>query len=233
MHELKIKDQTPHIAKHVLGDCASSEVYLMDCMELMAQYPDNYFDLAVVDPPYGKRPTRGKNGFGSSETINFQPDDDKWDVKPNKEYFEELFRVSKNQIIWGGNYFIENLYATNCFLIWDKLTGENPYADCEMAWTSFNSVVKKYTKLWLGSHCKDVFDLIHPTQKPVSLYEWIFKNYTTEGMKILDTHLGSGNIAVACHYFGVDLVGCEIDTEYYNGALKNYKDNTAQTLLTF
>jgi len=202
-----------------------------DNMDLMARYSDNYFDLAVVDPPYGKRPTRGKNGFGSSKTINFQPKDDNWDIKPNKKYFDELFRVSKNQIIWGGNYFIENLYSTNCFLIWDKLTGKNPYADCEIAWTSFNSVVKKYTKLWLGAHCKDVLELIHPTQKPVSLYEWLLIYYAKEGDKILDTHLGSGSIAIACHNLGFDLTACELDQEYYDKAIKRISNHVSQTKL--
>ena len=200
----------------------------IDCLIGMEEYEDKYFDLAIVDPPYGKRPTRGKNGFGSSETINIQPKDDKWDIKPNNEYFNELFRVSKNQIIWGGNYFIENLHSTNCFLIWDKLTGSNPYADCEMAWTSFNSVVKKYTKLWLGTHCKDKFGLIHPTQKPSSLYEWILENYAKPNDKILDTHVGSASSLIACEDMGFEYVGFELDKDYYDSAQKRLEQFRSQ-----
>ena len=207
------------------------EVTNEDNMQLMSRYPDNYFELAIVDPPYGKRPTRGKNGFGAANTIKFQSSDDKWDIKPNTDYFNELFRASKNQIIWGGNYFLEHLKSTNCFIVWDKKTGKNPYADCELAWTSFNSVVKKFSMFWLGAHCKDLGNLIHPTQKPVALYKWLLMNYAKEGDKILDTHLGSGSIALACHELGFELTACELDSEYYDAALKRFKQQTAQLRL--
>lgn len=197
-------------------------------MEYMATLDDNAFDLAIVDPPYGKRPTRGVNGFGSSKTINFQSSDDVWDIKPSSIYFRELLRVSKNQIIWGGNYFIEHLYSTNCFLIWDKKNGNNPYADCELAWTSYSSVAKKFELFWLGAHCKDTLGIIHPTQKPVKLYKWLLKNYANEGDKILDTHLGSGSIAIACHDMKFDLVGCEIDKEYFDNAVKRFNEHKKQ-----
>tara|TARA_Y100001963_G_scaffold53759_1_gene75321 strand:+ start:49 stop:675 length:627 start_codon:yes stop_codon:yes gene_type:complete len=200
-----------------------------DCMNVMKDYEDNHFDLAICDPPYGKKPLRNADGFGSKR--KFKKDDDKWDIKPKKEYFDELFRVSKNQIIWGGNYFIDNLYPTNSIIVWDKLTGKNPFSDCEIAWTSHSSNIKKFTLQWLGSHCHRIEHLIHPTQKPVKLYEWLLNNYAEKGQKILDTHLGSGSIAIACHYFGVDLLGIEIDKEYYEKAKDRIDKLTRQGVL--
>tara|TARA_Y100001963_G_scaffold135288_1_gene196730 strand:- start:321 stop:920 length:600 start_codon:yes stop_codon:yes gene_type:complete len=198
-------------------------------MNVMKDYDDNHFDLAIVDPPYGKKPLRNADGFGGER--KFKKNDDSWDIKPNKEYFDELFRVSKNQIIWGGNYFINNLYSTNSMIVWDKLTGANPFSDCEVAWTSHTSNIKKFTLQWLGSHCHRVEELIHPTQKPIKLYDWILHNYAEKGQKILDTHLGSGSIAIACHYFGVDLVGVEIDEEYYNKTKERIDELTKQETL--
>lgn len=236
MQNIKIKDQNPHCSKHVLGDCASSEVYLMDCMDLMAKYPDNYFDLAVVDPPYGISYARGKNGFGN--TIKNLPKlkDVSWDSEiPTKEYFTELFRVSKNQIIWGGNYFTEYLKPTNSWIIWDKIGEmklENPFSDCEMAWTSFNSVTKKITFRQQGfiSDSKDS-KRIHPTQKPTELYSWIFSKYATEGMKVLDTHLGSGSSRISANKANLNFVGCEIDEEYFKKSCKRYDDFVSQVRL--
>ena len=192
-----------------------------DNMELMARYPDNYFDLAIVDPPYGI----------NVKTRVFD-DGKKWDNEiPKKEYFTQLFRVSKNQIIWGGNYFLDYLDATSCFIVWDKLNTDKANKwTCEIAWTNFikNSNIVKAERA--GEHGFYVVDCarIHPTQKPIKLYEWLLINYANEGDKILDTHLGSGSIALACHNLGFDLVGCELDTEYYDAACKRLKQHQAQ-----
>jgi site-specific DNA-methyltransferase (adenine-specific) len=196
-----------------------------DCMALMARYPDKYFDLAVVDPPYGHNAldgSRTKNKYGINRGEN-------WDCyRPDKIYFNELQRVSKNQIIWGGNYFISDLVDTKCFIIWDKKIAEgmNNYAMCEMAWTSFNDrPAKIYRKIASGEH------RIHPTQKPVALYKWLLHNYAKPGDHILDTHLGSASIAIACHDYGYDLTGCELDPEYFAAAMKRVEAHTAQQKL--
>jgi len=206
------------------------EITNEDNMQMMARYEDNHFDLAIVDPPYGKKPSRNKDGLGVAKR-NFESGCDDWDIKPNKHYWKELFRVSKNQIIWGGNYFIENLYSSNSFVIWDKERIGNIYADCEMAWTSFNSVAKIFKFQWHGmlqGDMKNKEQRIHPTQKPVKLYEWLLMNYAKDGDKILDTHLGSGSIAIACHNLGFDLTACELDTEYYNAAMKRINEHKQQ-----
>ena len=181
-----------------------------DNMALMARYPDNYFDLAIVDPPYGiDINSSGRLGHygGKGKT---------WDSElPSDEYFVELARVSKNQIIWGGNYF--DLPPTRCFLIWDKQQPEGvSFASCEYAWTSFDKSAKTFYKRPQNA---DSYR-IHPTQKPVKLYEWILDNYTKEGDKILDTHLGSGSIAIACHNRKFELTACELDEDYYKAAIK-------------
>tara|TARA_R110002012_G_scaffold306138_1_gene510647 strand:- start:2 stop:649 length:648 start_codon:yes stop_codon:yes gene_type:complete len=204
-----------------------------DNMELMIRYPDNYFELAIVDPPYGinanlKRADTGKNKHIKQKDYHVG----NWDNEiPNEEYFKELKRVSKNQIIWGGNYFLDYLKATSCFIVWDKKNGENYYADCELAWTSFKTSVRKFEWRWHGflqQNMKDKQERIHPTEKPVKLYEWLLMNYAKEGDKILDTHLGSGSIALACHNLGFELTGCELDTEYYDEACKRLKQHQAQ-----
>ena len=204
-----------------------------DNMELMARYEDNYFDLAIVDPPYGinadkKRGDTGKNSHIKQKDYHFGD----WDSKtPPKKYFSELFRVSKNQIIWGGNYFLNNLNSTSCFIVWDKKNGDNLYADCELAWASFKSAVRKFEWKWHGflqQNMKSKQDRIHPTEKPIQLYEWLLMNYAKEGDKILDTHLGSGSIAIACHNLGYDLTACELDTEYYNSAIKRIEQHKQQ-----
>jgi site-specific DNA-methyltransferase (adenine-specific) len=205
------------------------ELLNIDCMEYMKSCKDKEFDLAIVDPPYGldEKLRSGKDtGFGAkslNELVNKG-----WDIKPSKEYFTELFRVSKNQIIWGGNYFIDNLYPTQCFLIWDKMNGTNDMADAELAWTSYERGVRMFR---MHHFSKGYGKKIHPTQKPIQLYKWILKRFATEGMKILDTHLGSGSIAIACYYAELDFVGCEIDKTYYDGAMKRFKDETKQTVL--
>jgi len=192
-----------------------------DNMELMSRYDDNYFDLAIVDPPYGI----------DVKTRVFN-DNKEWDNEiPPKEYFDELFRVSKNQIIWGANYFLDYLSKTRSMIVWDKLnTDRTAKWTCEIAWTSFNknSYIVKAERP--GEHGFYVVDCkrIHPTQKPVKLYEWLLINYAKEGDKILDTHLGSGSIAIACHNLGYDLTACELDKEYYEAAMKRLNEHTAQ-----
>jgi len=193
-----------------------------DCMELMKRYDDNHFELAIVDPPYG---------IGiSGNPVRQQQEKKQWDnAIPNKEYFNELKRVSKNQIIWGGNYFIEYLQNTRCFICWDKKQSENfSLAMCEMAWTSFNETAKCFYLRVVGA---DITKRIHPTQKPVALYKWLLQNYAKEGDKILDTHMGSGSIAIACHYMGFDLTACELDKEYYEQAMQKIEDQTRQKTL--
>lgn len=207
-----------------------------DNMDLMARYDDNHFDLAIVDPPYGinanlKRADTGKNKHIKQKDYHVGD----WDNEiPNKEYFKELKRVSKNQIIWGGNYFLDYLKATSCFIVWDKKNGENYYADCELAWTSFKTSVRKFEWRWHGflqQNMRDKQERIHPTEKPVKLYEWLLMNYAKEGDKILDTHLGSGSIAIACHNLGFDLTACELDKEYYDSAMKRLHDHQLQIKL--
>jgi len=189
-------------------------------MEAMKDMPDNAYDLAIVDPPYG---------IGiSSNPVRQQHKKKQWDSEiPKEDYFNELKRVSKNQIIWGGNYFLDYLRATQCFLIWDKKQPHDfSLAMCEMAWTSFQSPAKIWTRSVLAEQGK-----IHPTQKPVKLYEWLLTNYAKEGDKILDTHLGSGSIAIACHNLKFDLTGYELDTEYYEAAVKRLEQHRKQLQL--
>jgi site-specific DNA-methyltransferase (adenine-specific) len=220
------------------------EITCEDCMDLMARYPDNYFDLAVVDPPYGIGVNKGGHtlaGNGNFKGGNFKVAARKykggeWDNEPPKqEYFKELFRVSKNQIVWGANHFIERMpYNSSGWIVWDKDNGESYQADCELAWTSYDKAVRKFNYRWWGllqQNMKNKEERIHPTQKPVKLYEWIFSNYAEKGQKILDTHLGSGSIAIAAHNYGMKLTGCEIDREYYDAAYKRFKTVTSQTAL--
>ena len=201
-------------------------------LELMSRYPDNYFELAIVDPPYGlgDRLTKGgdKGSMGSLKKLA----DKKvttWDDKiPLPEYFIELQRVSKKQIIWGGNYFLDYLGKTDGFVVWDKMNGTNPMADAELAWQN----VKGTTRMFRWHHFSgERTKKIHPTQKPAKLYEWLLMQYAKEGDKILDTHLGSGSIAIACHNLGFNLTACELDKEYYNNAMKRIKQHTDQQRL--
>jgi site-specific DNA-methyltransferase (adenine-specific) len=199
-----------------------------DNMELMLRYEDNHFDLAIVDPPYCIKNKISK-GSGMMKKYVSKTNKIDWDNNPpTKEYFNELFRVSKNQIIWGGNYFINNLKNTSCFVVWDKQNGTNNMADCELAWTSFKSSVRMYRgHIFKGIGCTN-YKAIHETQKPVKLYEFCLMNYAKEGDKILDTHLGSGSIAIACHNLGYDLTACELDKEYYEAAMKRFKQHQSQ-----
>jgi site-specific DNA-methyltransferase (adenine-specific) len=205
-----------------------NEVFLTDCMEYMAGVPNGFFDLCICDPPYGIKTSmqdnRKRGKIGSHYKIK------KWDNKiPDKTYFIELFRISKFQIIWGGNYFIENLKNTSCFIIWDKKTVGNT-ADCEIAWTSFRTAIKKFTYLWEGfwqENMKNKEKRIHPTQKPVALYKWILQNYAKPGWTIFDSHVGSGSIRVACHDLGFDFTGCELDPDYHRDQEERFQNHIA------
>lgn len=221
-------------------------------MEYMRTVPDKYFDLALVDPPYGigedgkKNESRGSKRDsekfkGSKNTTGAQIPSTKflqkeWDKEPPPpEYFKELIRVSKNQIIFGANHFADRFKSnSSCWIVWDKVNGESDFADCELAYTSFKTAVRKFTFTWNGMLQGDMKNKeirIHPTQKPVKLYDWILANYCEKDARVLDTHLGSGSSAIAAHYYGVDFVGCELDKDYYEGAIKRFKFQTSQKTL--
>lgn len=211
-----------------------SIVYNSDCLEGMKQYPDKYFDLAVVDPPYGI-------GMGATLNVNSKTKfkDKDWDNEiPSDLYFDELFRISKNQIVWGGNYF-PYLWKNGCkdFIFWNKLNHHENRSDGELAWTSFGGLCKYVEYMWDGNRYGTKGNIrgvgqptirIHPTEKPVFLYEWIFKNYATDCNLILDTHVGSGSSRIACKKAGLSFVGYEIDKDYFEAQEKRYKDFISQ-----
>jgi site-specific DNA-methyltransferase (adenine-specific) len=209
----------------------NSRVYLMDCIEGMKQYPDNHFDLAIVDPPYGIDITKqfenaNKAGTKSmfKQTKGIVKKD--WDnAIPTAEYFDELKRVSKNQIIWGGNYFLDYLGNTKCMLIWDKMNGGNNMADAELAWTSFDMAVRMFRMHHFSSGYEAK---IHLTQKPTKLYDWILHNYAKQGDKILDTHLGSQSSRIAAYKNGFDFTAFETDAEYFEKGNKRFDEFKSQ-----
>ena len=206
----------------------------IDCMEYMATLDDNAFDLAIVDPPYGigeskKKRENTKSDKWTNPTKKIHNPKD-WDLQtPTQEYFNELFRVSKNQIVWGGNFFVDKIQKPSMgWVFWDKKNGDSDFSDGELAFTSFNKGLRKFEWLWNGFQKQKPEKRIHPTQKPVQLYKWILINYANEGDKILDTHLGSGSIAIACHDMKFHLVGCEIDKEYFDNAVKRFNEHKKQ-----
>lgn len=232
------------------GGVVSIQLLNMDCMEYMRGLPDNAFDLAIVDPPYGIgesgktnasrgsaagsnkwKGSRNTTGVGVAST-QFAAKD--WDKEPpSADYFKELIRVSKHQIIWGANHFMDRLGALSspCWVVWDKKNGTTDFADCELAWTSFPTAVRKFEYMWNGMLQGDMKHKelrIHPTQKPVKLYEWLFANYAKPGQRILDTHLGSASSAIAAHYFGCEFVGTELDSDYFAAAKTRFDRETAQ-----
>jgi site-specific DNA-methyltransferase (adenine-specific) len=215
---------------------AKIELLHIDCMEFMRGLPDKAFDLAIVDPPYGigedgaSNHSRGKLAKPTMYTANG------WDsCAPPVEYFNELRRVSVHQIVWGANHFISRLPIDSpSWVVWDKMNGDNDFADCELAWSSFPTAMRQFRFRWAGmlqGNMAAKEARIHPTQKPVALYRWLLKNYAKPGQRILDTHLGSGSIAIACDIEGFDLVGCEIDADYIAGARKRLADHQAQPRL--
>jgi site-specific DNA-methyltransferase (adenine-specific) len=200
------------------------KLYNQDCMEALKLMKDNQFDLACVDPPYGIGEDGGRfrDRKGGGHRVLAKRN---WDSStPELAYFVELQRVSRSQIIWGGNYFTDKLSASRCWIYWDKLMGGD-FSDGELAWTSFDKVLKKFTL------CNKMGGKIHPTQKPVKLYEWLLQNYAKEGDTILDTHLGSGSIALACHNLGFDLTGYEIDKDYFDAAKARLEEHQKQQKL--
>jgi site-specific DNA-methyltransferase (adenine-specific) len=213
-----------------------SEVFNMDCVEAMKSYPDNYFELAIVDPPYGigedgsKNHTRGKLAVAK----NYKSFSGQDKEPPSHEYFEELIRISKNQIIWGANHFISRIpFDSPCWIVWDKLNSGD-FADCELAWSSFKSSVRKFTYMWNGMLQQDMKNKesrIHPTQKPVALYRWLLQNYAKEGDNILDTHLGSGSSRIAADMEGYNFTGYELDKDYFDASVKRFNDYKQQIKL--
>ena len=219
----------------------TSEVFNEDCMAVMSRYPDKYFDLAVVDPPYGigfdgNTTANGgiagrRNGFTHKQHHTKKG----WDhERPSAEYFTELQRVSKNQIVWGGNYFADLLPAKKGWIFWDKkITNANNtnFSDGELAWTSFDCILRRFTYDWIGFgylNNPQGEKKIHPTQKPIALYIWILKKFAKDGDLILDTHLGSGSSRIAAHKAGLSFVGCELDKEYFDAQEKRFKDYVSQ-----
>ena len=212
-----------------------SEVYNIDCMELMKTLPDKYFGLCIADPPFGISYARGKNGWGVCDN---RPtlEDVKWDKEiPQKEFFDELLRVSDRVIIWGGQYFTHLLPQSKCWLVWDKCNGttnKSVFADAELAWTNMTKVVKMFHLRQMGfiSDTKDG-KRIHPTQKPTELYEWLIKNYAKNGDIIFDPMAGSFSSRIAAYRLGYDYVGCEIDKNFFDKAQERFKQETSQLSL--
>ena len=212
----------------------------MDCMEALKEIPDNYFELAIVDPPYGigfdgNTTVKGKSGKASTFSNKQHHVKKTWDSgRPPIEYFNEIQRVSKNQIIWGGNYFADLLKPEKGWIFWDKkiTNAKNTnFSDGELAWTSFGGILRRFTYDWIGFgylNNPQKERKIHPTQKPIALYEWLLKNYAKEGDKILDTHVGSASSLIACYNLGFDYMGFEIDEDYYNMALKRIESRKNQ-----
>ena len=215
------------------------ELLNMDCMEYMKGLDDNAFELAIVDPPYGidAANTFGgderKSGNGAAMKTSFDKKD--WDLGiPDKAYFDELMRVSKNQIVWGANYMSHFLPPSMGWIVWDKDNGTTKFSDAELAFSSFDRALRIWKYTWNGmiqGDMKKKETRIHPTQKPVKLYEWLLANYAKEGDKILDTHLGSGSSAIAAHYGGFVFGGCELDEDYYKAATERFNNETKQAAM--
>ena len=228
--ELENLHVSPPDAKPMLPAVPSSEVYLEDCVKALKRFNDKHFDLAIVDPPYMDGDNKALNTLGTNR-LKFNIDT--FNVAPKQDYFDELFRVSKNQIVWGGNYFTDFLPVSRCWLMWDKIQDLAQFSDFELAWTSFDKVAKKYKKVSKGGFLTNatIDEKIHPTQKPVGLYQWILREYANEGDLILDTHVGSGSSRIAAEIGGFNYVGFEISQEYYDKQNKRFNDFKSQLRL--
>ncbi len=225
MDDSLIEKQNGNFANTVLPAVPSSEVYLEDCVKALKRYADNHFDLAIVDPPYG---IGAENHAGNKDNGWTQWAKKDWDKAiPNAEYWEQLFRVSKNQIVWGANYMTEYLPPKMGWIVWDKGQRDFSLADGELAWTSFD----KAPKIFRYSAYLDKQSKFHPTQKPIKLYDWIFYKYAKEGMNILDTHLGSGSSRISANRYKLNFIGCEIDKDYFDKQNKRYADFISQQRL--
>ena len=229
MKEINITDLDGQ-AHSIDLDHIGNQAFCMDCMELMRALPDKAFQLAICDPPYGIG--ANKMTLGNGKTKIFRGSDD-WDkCAPPFEYFKELQRVSVNQIIWGANHFISKMpYDSSCWIVWDKDNGETDFADCELAWTSFNSAVRKFKWKWQGmlqENMKNKQERIHPNEKPIELYEFLIRTYAKPNDKILDTHLGSGSSRIAADKANLPFVGCELDPDYFYASAKRFKEYAAQ-----
>jgi len=210
-------------------------LHLGDSLEAMKAMPDKCYDLAIVDPPYGIGEDGRKFRIRKNEKFERKYESKSWDTEPpSKDYFDELFRVSKHQIIWGANHFISRIALdSSCWIVWDK-NNSGDFADCELAWTSFKTAVRKFKYTWNGflqENMKNKEHRIHPTQKPVALYQWCLEKYAHPGDRILDTHLGSGSIAIACHNLGYDLDGWELDPDYFAAAKARLETHQQQQQL--
>ena len=213
------------------------KLYNDDNMEVMKTFKDKQFSLAIIDPPYGigedgsKNHTRGKIAISKNYKSYSGNDKD----APPKEFFDELIRVSKRQIIWGANHFISRIpYDSSCWIVWDKDNGETDFADCELAWTSFDTAVRKFKWRWQGmlqQNMKNKQERIHPNEKPIQLYKWLLQNYAKEGDTILDTHFGSLSIGIACHDMKFDLTAIELDKDYYEQAKQRLINHQRQLTL--
>lgn len=216
------------------GNMLDYGFYNMDCMQGMAEFPDKFFDLAIVDPPYGigESGSRNKTRGSIAKATEYKAFYGNDAAAPDTSYFKELFRVSKNQVVFGANHFISKMPLDSpCWLVWDKENGENDFADCELAWASFRSAVRIFRFRWAGMMQGDMKNKeirIHPTQKPVRLYSWILNRYAKDGDIILDTHVGSASSLIACHRAGLQYVGFEIDPHYYELAAKRLDEEKAQ-----
>ena len=228
--DVPLKTETPAFVKHVLPAVPLSEVYLEDCVTALKRYADNHFDLAIVDPPYELNGWHDKGNNRNRQSAKEGSKRKLWDKMPDEEYFIELKRVSKNQIVWGGNYFLDYLGKCVAPIIWDKVNGTTHFADGEMAWTSFEVGTLRIYKKHLGS-TEANRERMHPTQKPICLYDWQLKKFAKEGDLILDTHLGSGSSRIAAYKGGFNFVGFEIDQEYYEKQEKRFNDFKSQLRL--
>lgn len=221
----------------ILSESPRIELLNMDCMDFMAGCKDKQFDLSICDPPYGINESTkddGRNGYGVYTKKHIYKSKE-WDNSaPDAAYFDLLRRKSNNQIIWGANHFIDNIpfnLNSPCWIVWDKDNNDNDFADCELAWTSFKTAVRKIKYRWNGmlqENMKNKEQRIHPTQKPVKLYEWLLTNYAKPGNTILDTHGGSFSSAIAAYRLGFDFTGIELDKDYFDAAVKRFKEQTAQ-----